>query len=276
MTEPHPSSPRPDGEEASPGPTPPDTGPDRAHSEVEQRESPVGTEPNRRSKTERTPISLRSQILIGAICVVLGFAIVTQVRQTADDEFATMRQDDLIELLDEVTQRNEDLTDEGADLRRDRNALQSGSDAHRIAEEYQLVLGVLAGTEPVEGPGVVVTIAEGEDVTATVMVHMLEELRNAGAEAVEVSGARLTGSSAFSDTEDGVLADGAPVGGSMEWRAIGNPQTMAVALDIPGGALASFRNVGAVVEVEQRDLVQITSIRQVGEAEYASPREGQG
>lgn len=218
-------------------------------------------------------VALRSQLLIGAICVVLGFAIVTQVRQTADDEFAGLRQDDLIRLLDEVTQRNQDLTAEGENLRRDRNALRSGSDAQRLAEEYQLVLGVLAGTEPVEGPGVVVSIEGVEDVSAQVMVHMLEELRNAGAEAVELSGQRLTASSAFVDSDEGLLADGVLLTGSMEWRAIGNPQTMAVALDIPGGALAGFRNVGGVVAMEQRDLVQITSIREVNEPEFAAPAE---
>lgn len=231
-----------------------------------------GAKPGSRP-VRKKPISLRSQLLIGVICVVLGFAIVTQVRQTADDEFAGLRQDDLIRLLDEVTQRNQDLSAEGENLRRDRNALRSGSDAQRLAEEYQLVLGVLAGTEPVEGPGVVVTIEGVDEVSAQVMVHMLEELRNAGAEAVELSGQRLTASSSFVDSDEGVLADGVLLSESMEWRAIGNSQTMAVALDIPGGALAGFRNVGAVVAMEQRDLVQITSIREVREAEFAAPAE---
>ncbi|MGC0250703.1 DUF881 domain-containing protein [Pseudactinotalea sp. Z1748] len=229
------------------------------------------TDPQRRRK----PVALRSQFLIALMCAVLGFGIVVQVRQTQGDEFAALRQDDLVRLLDEVTQRNEDLTAEREQLLRDRSTLRSGSDTQRLAEEYQVVHGVLAGTEPVEGPGVVVTVGGAHEVSAQTMVHMLEELRNAGAEAVEVSGQRLIASSAFVDSEEGVLADGRALGEQMEWRAIGDPQTISVALNIPGGALAGFRNVGAVVEVEQRDLVQITAIREVDAPRYAVPVEAE-
>lgn len=221
----------------------------------------------------RTPISTRSRVLIAVLCGVLGFGIAIQVRQTQDDEFAALRQDDLVRLLDEVTQRNDDLVAERDQLLRDRSALRSGSDAQQLAAEYQLVHGVLAGTEPVEGPGVVVTVENAGQVSAQTMVHMLEELRNAGAEAVEVSGQRLIASSAFVDTPDGVLVDGQRTDDPMEWRAIGDPDTMAVALNIPGGALTGFRNAGAVVDLEQRDLVQITAIREVFEPEYAAPAE---
>lgn len=218
-------------------------------------------------------MSTRSQILIAILCAVLGFGIVVQVRQTQDDEFTALRQDDLVRLLDEVTQRNDDLIAEREQLLRDRSSLRSGSDAQQLAAEYQLVHGVLAGTEPVEGPGIVVSITQAEEVNAQTMVHMLEELRNAGAEAAEVSGERLVASSAFVDSADGVLVDGQLLPDQMEWRAIGDPETISVALNIPGGALAGFRNAGAVVEVEQRDLVQITAIRDLGEPQFAVPVE---
>ena len=216
-------------------------------------------------------ISTRSQVLIAMMCAVLGFGIVTQVRQTQDDEFAALRQDDLVRLLDEVTQRNDDLVAERDQLLRDRSSLRSGSDAQQLAAEYQLVHGVLAGTEVVEGPGIVVHVDQADDVTAQTMVHMLEELRNAGAEAAEVSGQRLVASSAFVDGVGGVLVDGQLMDDQMEWRAIGDPQTISVALNIPGGALTGFRNAGAVVEVEQRDLVQITAIREVSQPQFAVP-----
>ncbi|HLS26307.1 MAG TPA: DUF881 domain-containing protein [Beutenbergiaceae bacterium] len=245
-----------------------DPGEDPEEAQVRSPEDPRG-------KPSRKPISTRSQVLIALLCAVLGFGIAIQVRQTQDDEFAALRQDDLVRLLDEVTQRNDDLVDERDQLLRDRSALRSGSDAQRLAAEYQLVHGVLAGTEPVEGPGVVVTVDNAGQASAQTMVHMLEELRNAGAEAVEVSGHRLVASSAFVDGPDGVAVDGNPIGTQMEWRAIGDPDTMSVALNIPGGALTGFRNAGAVVDLEQRDLVQITAIREVEAPEFAMPVESE-
>ncbi|UFU04507.1 DUF881 domain-containing protein [Ruania suaedae] len=208
------------------------------------------------------------------MCLLLGLAIVTQVRQTQDDEFAALREDDLVRLLDEVTQRNEELTTQAEQLARQRDSLLSGSGDPAVQEDYLDLLQILAGTVPVEGPGVVVTVDDAQDVDAQQMVHMLEEMRNAGAEAIAVSGQRLTASSAFLDTADGGLSvNGTSIEPPYEWRVVGNADTIAVALDIPGGAFAIMRNRGATVEVSERELVQITSVRETPDPEFAEPVE---
>ncbi|WP_418608318.1 DUF881 domain-containing protein [Georgenia sp. SUBG003] len=161
-----------------------------------------------------------------------------------------MRQDDLVRLLDELTQRNADLTDEQEELRQDLAELRSSTTSRQAAQEAAEVQararGILAGTLPVHGPGVRVTIDDPSGgVRAQVMVTILEELRNAGVESVELSGQRLTASSWILDDPDGgVVVDGAAVAPPYEWLAIGDPKTLSVALDIPGGALASVRNAG--------------------------------
>lgn len=237
--------------------------------------SPIGPPAD---KTRRgSAIGRRGQVLIAVLGMALGFAIVAQVRQTSEDELAGLRQDDLVRLLDEITQRNEALLLEADGLRAEREELRSGADASRSTQEYLEAQRVLAGTQPVEGPGVVVTIVGSDgEVHARDLVHMLEEFRNAGAEAIEVSGVRLVATSYFLDLEGDVVADGTPVGPDLEWRVIGNPGTIAGALEIPGGALAPFRAAGASVEVTQRDLVQITAVTQLGEPQFAVPDVGAG
>lgn len=240
----------------------------RRHTAARRGDSGSGGQP-----AARRPVAGRTKILISLLCVLVGFAIMLQVRQTQEDEYASMRQDDLVRLLDEVTQRNEDLAAERDQLLQDRAALRSGTDTQRLAEEYQLSLGVLAGTQPVEGPGLIVTVQNTANLTAQNMVVVLEELRNAGAEAVEVSGIRTNATSAFADRGDDVVLDDQVLDGDIEWRAIGDPQTMSVALNIPGGALAVLRNNDAVVSVEQRDLVQITPVKEVSTPRFAEPVE---
>lgn len=230
----------------------------------EHSRTPEAKRPTRRGR------SVRAQLLIGLMSVLLGLGIVAQVRQTEQDEFASLRQDDLVRLMSEMTDRNQQLTDERTQLRRDLAALSSGSGDRQVAEDYAQLQAILAGTVPVEGTGVVVTVEPGETpVDAQRMVHMLEEMRNAGAEAVSVSGERLTASSAFVDTVDGLQVNGASVSAPYEWRVIGSPETLAVALDIPGGAMASMRNIGATVDLVERDLVQITAVRDVDGPQYA-------
>lgn len=214
---------------------------------------------------------IRSQLLVAGLCLLLGFAIVTQVRQTQGDELAGVRQDDLIRLAAEITQRNEVLEQEAAELREDRNALLNGSVDSRSAEDYLEVQQILAGTAPVEGPGVVMDATGTSDVTAQDLVHVLEELRNAGAEAISLSDVRIVASSHFVHTDDGLAVDGVQLDDHHQWRIIGDAAKIAVALDIPGGALDAYANRGATAEIEERALVQITAIRTVEEPAYATP-----
>src|SRR5699024_6525962 len=140
----------------------------------------------------RKGFSLRTNTIIGLLTAALGFGIVIQVRQIQTDELALMRQDDLVQLLDEVTRRNEHLTEQRSQLRADRTALQSGSDQSELLKNYGDLQAILAGTIVVHGPGVDVTIDDPDlEVSSHHMVHMLEELRNAGAEAVSINDVRL-------------------------------------------------------------------------------------
>lgn len=217
-------------------------------------------------------IGLRTKVLIGLLTMLVGFAVVVQVRQTQDDELSSMRQDDLVRLLDEVTQRNEDLAAERSQLRLDRSNLQSGSDQGRYLRNYATLQSILAGTVPVEGQGVTVRVDDPDHaVTAQDMVHMLEELRNAGAEAIEVSGVRIVAGSYFLDAGGELLADGQIITPPYQWSAIGNPDTITGALEIPGGALAGFRNAGATVQMTTSELIQIDSVRSVAPPEFATP-----
>ncbi|MPV36744.1 DUF881 domain-containing protein [Georgenia subflava] len=218
-----------------------------------------------------------AHVVVALLCAGLGFGVVAQVRQTQGDALAAMRQDDLVRLLDELTQRNAELGEEQVDLRQDLAELRSSSDTRQAAQEAAAAQartrGILAGTLPVHGPGIELTVHDpGGGVRAQTMVTILEELRNAGAESVELSGQRLTASSWILDDEvDGMVVDGTEISPPYEWTAIGDPETLAVALNIHGGALASVRNAGGTATVEESDDVQITAVRTLEETEHAVP-----
>jgi len=69
----------------------------------------------------------------------------------------------------------------------------------------------------------------------------------------------------------GVVVDDVLITPPYEWKAIGNSQTLAVALDIPGGALSAIRNAGGRAVVEQEPLIEITAVRAVEDPEFATP-----
>src|SRR4051794_14090226 len=103
----------------------------------------------------------RSQLVFGALgvllCILLGVAIVTQVRQTeSGDALETARPADLLVLLDSLQQREAALNTEVADLQRTMAQLQaSGSSDQAAIENAQArlaALSILIGTVAATGP----------------------------------------------------------------------------------------------------------------------------
>src|SRR6478752_5666772 len=140
----------------------------------------------------------RSQLVFGALavvlCVLLGVAIVTQVRQNeSGDSLETARPADLLVLLDSLQQREAALNTEVADLQRNLAQLQASgsSDAAAIenAQARLAALSILIGTVAATGPGVTLTIEDNAPgVPAETMLDVINELRAAGAEAMEMRG----------------------------------------------------------------------------------------
>ncbi|MDO8144795.1 MULTISPECIES: DUF881 domain-containing protein [unclassified Isoptericola] len=223
------------------------------------------------------PRGTRSQLLVALLLAALGFALVVQVQQSAQDPLSSARQDDLVRLLDEVTQRSEQLGDEVRELTETRDELASGSGqaqaALELAEERATSEGILSGRLPAVGPGLEIVISDPDRVlAASKMFNMLEELRNAGAEVIAVNDVRLVTSTWFLDGASGIIVDDQLIEPPYRWQVIGDPATLTPALEIPGGALAAVRNDGADARTEERDEVLIDAVRVPSEPEYATPR----
>ncbi|WP_066588861.1 DUF881 domain-containing protein [Cellulomonas timonensis] len=260
--------------------TPPDATPDDATPD-EPAEPAVAASQHRGGwSTLRgllRPRATRSQILIALLCALLGFAVVAQLRQTRDDGLTNLRQSELVGILDQTTRQGDDLQREIAELERTRAELESGTDSRQAALDAATrsaaVQGILTGRLPAEGPGIIVTLTQA---TGTIryehMLNMLEELRNAGAEAVQVNDQRLTASSYFAPADDGVVVDGVLIRAPYVWRVIGNPETMSTALDMHGGALAVIRNGGGKAAVTSEALVEVTATREPTAPQYATPQ----
>jgi uncharacterized protein YlxW (UPF0749 family) len=222
------------------------------------------------------PRASRSQLLTALLCALLGFAVVVQVRQTQVEGLATLPQSELVRILDQANQRTEELEREAAALEATREELLTGSDqqqaALEAATEAAAIQGILSGRLPARGPGIELVIADPDRrVPALTLFNVLEELRNAGAEAVQLNDKRIIASSYFVDTADGVVVDGELVEPPYRWLAIGDPDTLGPALEIPGGALSAVRTSGGSGTSRARPEVEVTATRAVPEPRFATP-----
>ena len=132
--------------------------------------------------------------------MLLGFGLALQVRSTEQtDGLSTARESDLVRILDDLTSRNERLAAEQRDLQATRDRLASGGDTSTTAlQEARLraqTLGILAGTLAAQGPGVVLTVTDPTGkIDAATLLDVVEELRDAGAEAIQVGDVRIVAS----------------------------------------------------------------------------------
>jgi uncharacterized protein YlxW (UPF0749 family) len=228
----------------------------------------------------------RSQLVFGSLaillCVVLGVAIVTQVRQTeSGDSLETARPADLLVLLDSLQQRDAALNTEVADLQGTLSALQSSGSNDQAAIDNArarlAALSILIGTVAATGPGVTLTIGDtAPGVSLETMLDVINELRAAGAEAMEIrtgeqSGVRVGVDTWVVGTAGALNVDGTTMAPPYSVLAIGDPPTLAAAMNIPGGAMDSVERVGGTMTVQQADVVNVTALRQPKPRQYAQP-----
>jgi uncharacterized protein YlxW (UPF0749 family) len=172
----------------------------------------------------------RPHLLIGLLFLLLGLLVtVAIVRPGTEEAWRTARTEDLVQILDDLGARQERLEAESARLTGLQRDLEAGSTADAIAEaQRQLAaLRVLTGTTPVSGPGLSITISDPDGaVDAAVLLDAVQELRDAGAEAIQIGRTRVVVDTWFADTPDGVVASGEPVDSPIRILAIGDPDTM--------------------------------------------------
>ena len=159
----------------------------------------------------------RSTLLIGLLAAILGFALAVQVRSRQDAAvFPAARQEDLVRILDDLNSREDRLRLDIDQLERTREELTGavGQDAAALTEARRRaeVLGILAGTLRAEGPGLHLTITDpAGSVTAEVLLDTIQELRDAGAEAIMLNEVRIVASSYVVRAGRGISVDGTPI-----------------------------------------------------------------
>ncbi|MEE1942068.1 DUF881 domain-containing protein [Streptomyces sp. TRM 70361] len=239
---------------------------------------PVEPAPTGRERLARglwPPRVNRNQLTVALLLFVLGLGLAVQVRSTSENSpLRGARQEDLVRILDEVDSRTERLEAEKRKLENQRSELENSSDqaeeARRQTRERARQLGVLAGTVAAEGPGIRMTV---DDPAGAVKPHMLldavQELRAAGAEAIEVNDVRVVASTHFTDSDDGIRIDGREVSAPYRFEVIGEPKDIEPALNIPGGVVQTMEKEQATVSITRSEKIVVDALRSAERPDYA-------
>jgi uncharacterized protein YlxW (UPF0749 family) len=184
-----------------------------------------------------------SQLTIAAVAFVLGLLVVLQLRsQASDSALGQLSAQDLTVLVANLNARNDQLRREGATLDSELTTL-NGNQARgdvsvdEITADLQRVRAY-AGLEPVSGPGVTISIdgpIDGQGVE-----ELINELRNAGAEAIAVGSVRVVPGVVVSGPAGAIVVADTALPPGFELSAIGAPDKLTGSLTRSGGVIAQF------------------------------------
>ncbi|MBP1783501.1 uncharacterized protein YlxW (UPF0749 family) [Micromonospora sp. HB375] len=281
--EPDPRPDAPDPDELSPL-VPVEPAPDESSEPAEREAVPESEpEPGAVARPSRSRRFSSAGLMIAVLLALLGFTLVVQLKTTSTDPtLAATREEDLVRISSDLDSRERRLRQDIDALEESQRQLRSGEQGRQAALEEATrradELGILAGTLPAVGPGLEVRFSgPAKAVSSTRILDAVQELRGAGAEAMQIQGAdgsavRIIASTYFVDGADGVLVvDGRRLTGPFTIMVIGDPATMRTALNIPGGVVASVRDGGGNVTSEDREVVEVSQLHAPIKLDHARP-----
>jgi uncharacterized protein YlxW (UPF0749 family) len=201
---------------------------------------------------------LRSQLTLAAVAFVLGILVVVQLRsQTGGSALEAVSTQNLTTLVANLNSQNDRLRTEIATLTDQLDELHAdqatgATSVDQIASDLARIRA-WTGLDPVSGRGVMITI--GGRIEAGAVQELINELRNAGAEAIAIEDFRVVSGTTVSGEPGSLDVDGFVLGNPFRIRVIGTPETLVGSLTRAGGIVAQLAatDPSATLEVAPMD-----------------------
>jgi uncharacterized protein YlxW (UPF0749 family) len=202
------------------------------------------------------------KVAMTAVLLLLGFLVVVQLRsQAADNGLSSLTVQELGELVGNLTTRNDQLRQEVANLQRQRDGVASAvergdSSAAQIRSDLGRILA-WSGALGVSGSGLRVTVSGA--LPGDAVEQLLNELRNAGAEAISLGDIRVVPGVVVTGPAGNLMVAGIPLADPVEVLAVGQSDALAGSLTRSGGPIAQLaaRYPDVVVSVSAVDLLEV-------------------
>ena len=226
-------------------------------------------------------------IVLGIMCFALTLGICVQVK-TVQGTNSTISQNyeennlraEVLKYKERYENKYKELEEAEAKLEKARqSSTENNEDLEQKEQEIQQGNKMIGLTE-VTGPGVIVTLSDSKSDASMALnasdliVHdadvlsVINELKNAGAEAISINDQRLVPTSSIVCGGNIIEINGEKVGAPFEIKAIGLPEQLA-ALSRPGGYLEILKNATVGVELKKSNNITIPKYTGVITYQYA-------
>jgi uncharacterized protein YlxW (UPF0749 family) len=198
---------------------------------------------------------LRARLSFLLVSVLIGVLAVGQLNAHArPNEISSLSAQEVSTLIETLTARNRELQTGLADIREQlREYAVSGPQSQSaldVSREDLRRIDAFGGLDAVNGQGIELNVDGGLDAIA--LNDLVNELRNAGAEAIAVDAVRVTARSVAVQGPSSLQVDGVDVGRRFTLRAIGSPDGLLGAMQRPGGIISQLKLfISATIQIRQ-------------------------
>lgn len=227
-------------------------------------------------------------IVLGIMCFALTLGICIQLKTVkGSNSIVGQSSEENNELRAEVLKYKERYDNKYKELEKAEEELekerQSSTENNSDLEEKEEAIkqgNKMIGMTEVTGPGVIITLSDSKKDASTalnvseLLVHdadvlsVINELKNAGAEAISINDQRLVPTSSIVCGGNIIEINGEKVGAPFMIKAIGLPEQLA-ALSRPGGYLELLKNATVGVELKKSNNITIPKYTGVITYKYA-------
>jgi uncharacterized protein YlxW (UPF0749 family) len=204
---------------------------------------------------------LGARISFLLVAVLIGVLAVGQLNAHArPSEVSTLSAQELSTLIETLTARNRELQTGLADIREQLREYEvsgpQSQSALEVSREDLRRITAFGGLAAVDGQGIEMNVDGGLDAIA--LNDLVNELRNAGAEAISVDAVRITARSVAVQGASSLQVDGVDIGRRFSLRAIGSPDGLLGAMERPGGIISQLKLfISATIQIQQVESLQL-------------------
>ena len=235
--------------------------------------------------------SWKIALTLGAVCCILTISICIQLK-TVDDTNSTVSQTlTSNDLRDQVLKWKEKYDKAVIDLANSEVKLESirlqstQNDENAIYKEEEIKLdNILLGLTEVKGDWIIINLKDNNNVSlsnigplddieyylvhAGDLVEVVNDLRNAGAEAISINGQRIINSTAIYCAGNVIKINGEKISSPIEIKAIGSPELLYGSIMRPAGYIELLEQTGVIVDVKKNTNIIINKYDGVINSQY--------
>ena len=225
-------------------------------------------------------------LLLSVISFILTIAITVQIKTVRNNgttisasKTETNLKTQVLKMKEKYENQYIELEKKEEELEKVRKRATSNDEELTNIENTIKKYNILVGNTDVTGPGVVITLSDGDAefdplepynviIHAENVIEVINELKNAGTEAISVNGERIVNSTAIPCDGNVIMVNGTKKTSPIQIMAIGPVEVMST-LNRAGGTLEKFMRKGKKVDFKRAQNIEIPRYAGVINFKYA-------